>query len=136
MNFWSSIKYSFAGLLMLVITSSVYSQEVEHNYTVGSQVTDCDSLQISDLSVEDAIESIISATYRFQQSFRLTRRQGFKGGEYFSCDGEVGYLILNYNDEQLLFIDVKKSTWESLIHSPDPEGYFLDNKKELIQFER
>ncbi len=122
------------GLLLIISVSGSFSQEVEHNYKIGPQVTTCDSMVISDSSPETAIETIKSSKFRFQQSFKLTRRQGFKGGEYYSCDGESGFMVIKYNDERLLFTDVNKSIWDKLISSSDPEGLYLEERSSLQQF--
>jgi hypothetical protein len=120
---------------MLFLTiSPVFGQEVEHNYQVGPQITTCDSLDIDHLTEMEAIKQIRSLKFRFQQSFKLTRRQGFKGGEYYSCDNNLGYLVLNLNESEKLYIEVKKEFWEILIKSSDPEGYYLKNKNTLKLF--
>ena len=122
------------GLVVIIIVNISFGQDVEHNYKVGPQITTCDSLDVSDSSLEKTIQTIKSSKFRFQQSFKLTRRQGFKGGEYYSCDGESGFLVIKYNDEMLLFINVKKSIWDKLISSSDPEGYFLKERSSLQQY--
>jgi predicted AlkP superfamily phosphohydrolase/phosphomutase len=115
-------------ILMVTLLSKSYSQEVEHNYKVGPQATTCDSLSLERLSETEAIEQIRLTKFRFQQSFRLTRRMGFKGGEFYSCDNINGYLLLKYNDEEQLYVNVKKEYWENLKISSDPEGFYLDSK--------
>ncbi len=130
------IKFVIIHCILVLIISPAFGQEVEHNYRVGPQVTTCDSLVLDHLSESEAIEQIRSSKFRFQQSFKLTRKQGFKGGEYFSCDNNVGYLILKNNDSEKLYVEVQKEFWEFLITSSDPEGYFLNNKNKLKLFHR
>lgn len=118
-------------LLMLGSISICAAQEVEHNYQVGPQYTSCDSLKIQKLSTEQAIEQIRGTKFRVQQSFKLTRREGFKGGEFYSCDGNTGFLIIKFNESELLYTDVEKEIWKNLKTSQDPEGYFLKEKERL-----
>lgn len=110
-------------------------QEIEHNYKVEPQFTSCDSLVIQDLSLEQAINLIRDTNFRIRQSFKLTRQQGFKGGEYFSCDGKIGFLIIKYPETEFLFQDVKKEIWQALRTSRDPEGYFLEKRESLLNVE-
>lgn len=118
-------------LFVLVSSGHCWAQEVEHNYTVGPQSTTCDSLRLQGSSASEMIDEIKASKFRFDQAFRLTRRQGFKAGAFYSCDNETGYLIIEYNDETLLYHNVDKQSWNNMIKSSDPEGYFLDIRKQL-----
>ena len=73
----------------------------------------------------NALIRLRMTTFHFDQSFRLTRKQGLKQGEYYSCDGKMGYLIVRFDDATLLFQEVSMAFWETLITSSDPEGYFF-----------
>ena len=116
-----------------VLLSSVRAagQEVGHNYLVGPQFTDCDSLKMDGLTPEQAIEKIRRAKYRFDQKFRLTRKQGLQKGEFYSCDNQTGYLVITLDGRESLYFHVNKDFWDSLVTSADPEGYILKNKGSL-----
>ena len=118
-------------LFLMLVIANCDAQDVEHNYKVGPQSTSCDSLILEALNPERAIEKIRDAKFRFQQSFKLTRRQGFKEGEFYSCDGEIGFLIIKYNESEFLYVEVKNEIWDKLKTSQDPEGYFLEIKDDL-----
>ena len=109
------------------------AQEVEHNYLVGPQSTSCDSLSLDNLSIDEGIQRIRGVTFRFDQRFQLTRKQGLQSGEYFSCDNKVGYMVINYDGIEHLYESVDKELWRELISSSDPEGFYLNNKKLLIE---
>ena len=119
------------NLLMLFIKIQTYGQEVEHNYKVGPQQTDCDSLRLDAIDQETSIELIKAAKFRYQQSFKLTRREGFKGGEYFSCDNQQGYLMIKYHDRIFWYKSVPLDFWKEMISSSDPEGYYLKGRQKL-----
>ena len=108
------------------------AQEVEHNYTVGPQITNCDSLDVVGFSISESIAMIRNSTYRFDQSFRLTRKQGLQLGEYYSCDNKEGLLIIKYDGKESLYYKVDKHIWDELISSSDPEGYYLKIKQQLL----
>jgi len=119
------VLFSFA----LVFNS--LAQEVEHNYELGPQQTNCDSLKLEASDLEQAIEMIKSAKFRYQQSFKLTRRAGFKGGDFYSCDNHSGYLMIRYHDSAFWYKQVTLEFWKIMISSSDPEGYYLENKQKL-----
>jgi len=106
-----------------------FAQEVEHNYLVGPQVTNCDSLDITGLSLHESIEKIRASKFRFDQSFKLTRKQGLQSGEYYSCDNERGYLVITFDGIESLYVNIEKDTWNDLISSSDPEGLYFKMKK-------
>ena len=106
----------------------IKAQEVEHNYLVGPGVTTCDSLKIDDLPVDSSINTIRSAKFRFNQEFKMTRRQGLQMGEFYSCDNKLGFLIIKYDNKYMLFKEIQKQVWNNFISSGDPEGFFLKSK--------
>ena len=120
----------------IIFSSWIYcgskAQEVEHNYLVGPQSTNCDSLDIIGFSLSESIALIRASTYRFDQSFRLTRKQGLQLGEYYSCDNKEGFLIIKYDGKESLYYKVDKHIWDELISSSDPEGYYLKIKQQLL----
>jgi len=123
-------------IAQMTLITNLYSQEVEHNYKVGPQQTTCDSITLDSYHLEEAIEKLRSTKFRFQQNFKLTRKQGFKGGEYYSCDNKTGFLIIKQDDLQILYENVKRKVWDELISSSDPEGYYLKKRDKLFPFER
>lgn len=125
------MKFFYILILLSLVTSHVFAQEVEHNYQVGPQSTNCDSLDITGLSQSGSIELIRASKFRFNQSFRLSRKQGLQLGGYFSCDNKEGFLIIKYDGKESLYQNVAKQVWEEFISSSDPEGYYLNIKKQL-----
>ena len=130
-----------AGIILVLIcsiqllwTSDTSAQEVEHNYSVGPNEVTCDSIEVDFERPENAIKTIRATKFRFQQSFRLTRRQGFKGGEFYACDGITGYLIIRIDNEEMLYDNINKTVWEELTSSSDPEGYYLKKRSEFSHY--
>jgi hypothetical protein len=94
-------------------------QEVEHNYLVGPQSTNCDSLNLPLISFKEAVKMIENSSFRFQQQFKISRTYGVMNAKYYSCDGEKGFLIMKVDKVNYLYLDVPKTTWDLLIKSPD-----------------
>ena len=130
--FISTVRVLFVAMVaVLLLSIEAAGQEVEHNYLVGPQFTDCDSLKMDGLTAEQAIEKIRKTKYRFDQKFRLTRKQGLQKGEFYSCDNQTGYLVITFDGQELLYFHVNKDFWNNLITSTDPEGYILKTKDSL-----
>ncbi len=120
-------------LIIIFFSQLGFAQEVEHNYPVGPQATNCDSLDIGGLSVEESIGLVRKGIYRFDQSFKLTRKQGLQKGEFYSCNNQTGYLVITFNGKEHLFENVEKSTWNDLISSSYPESYYLELKSRITE---
>lgn len=111
------------------------AQEIEHNFPVGPQTTNCDSLDVNGLSLPESITLIRASKYRFDQSFRLTRKQGLQLCEFYSCDNKQGFLIINYDGIKFLYQKVDKLIWNELFSSSDPERYYLNIRQQLLKYE-
>lgn len=125
----------FWFLICLMETSA---QEVEHNYPVGPQNTDCDSIQLSGLSMDEIIRTIENTSYRFDQGFKISRITGVRAGHFYSCNGTSGFLVLTIGKEKKVFVEVLITTWDELIGSSDPDGFYEEKIKnkcsELTEF--
>ena len=110
-------------LIIMCVVGPLYAQ-VEHNYKVDPQSTNCDSLKITTLLVSEAISIIEQSTFRFQQQFKISRTYGVMNARYFSCHGKFGYLIIMVDKRDYIYIDVPKPKWTSLISSADINGFY------------
>jgi hypothetical protein len=75
------------------------------------------------------IQIIEESSFRFDQQFKISRLSGIRGGNYYSCDGNSGFLIVEVDKEKELYVDVPKSTWDEFIRSSDLDGFYQNNIK-------
>ena len=108
-------------IFLIGAPSGIFAQEVEHNYPVGPSKTGCDSLLLDGFSFEEALENIESTTFRFHQKFRNSRLSGVQAGQFYSCDGKSGFLLLTVDKRKIIHLDVPKTIWDNLIQSTDPD---------------
>jgi hypothetical protein len=116
-------------LLTGCLMQQALAQEVEHNYPVGPQNTNCDSLKLAELPFQEVISTLENTSFRFDQGFRISRISGVRAAHYYSCNGIVGYLILTIGQEKKVFIDVPKSLWNEFITTSDLDGFYEKNIK-------
>lgn len=123
------------GLLLLTsfLIQQVMAQEVEHNYPVGPQNTNCDSLNLAEMPLEEVISTLENTSFRFDQGFRISRISGVRAAHYYSCNGIDGYLILTTGQEIKVFIDVPKSLWNEFIAASDLDGFYEKNIKSAFR---
>lgn len=124
----NNIKFKIAYLLLKALLCILFNPsakaQVEHNYLVGPQSTDCDSMDISNTSLKDAIQMIEKATFRFQQQFSISRTHGVMKAKYYSCDGLYGYLIMQVDKSDVVYLKVPKTIWDELIISQDINAFY------------
>lgn len=108
---------------ILCIKSQVFAQ-VEHNYEVGPQSANCDTLDISSYPLKEAISVIDLTTFRYQQQFKISRTYGVMSARFYSCDGNSGYLVIKVDKNDFIYLEVPESKWKGLISSADINGYF------------
>lgn len=108
---------------MLCINVPVFSQ-VEHNYKVGPQSANCDTLDIASYPLEEARSAIELATFRYQQQFKISRTYGVMSARFYSCDGNSGYLVMKVDKKDLIYMEVPETKWKGLISSADINGFY------------
>ena len=120
-------------LLFLLGNINLAKSQVEHNFLIGPQKTDCDSLPPTYITSDQALEMIQAAQFRFTEDFEIRRNTGFRGANFYSCDNEQGFLIVKVDDQSIIFPDVPKKIWDEFIGSNNMEGYYYKIKKDYSQ---
>lgn len=109
--------------LLLIVNCEAFSQ-VEHNFKMEPEKTDCHELELTG-DLDKDLELIKSSTFRLKEAMKVSRYHIPNSVEYYSCDGVKGYIIAVENDStSKLFKDVNKSVWDSLTNSKDPILYY------------
>ncbi len=124
--------FLLAGVLIMYVGVPLYAQ-VEHNYKVDPQSTNCDSLKLTTLPITEAVSIIEHTTFRFQQQFKISRTYGVMNARYFSCDGKLGYLIIKVDKEDYIYIDVPEPKWKLLISSADINAFYNEEIKGIYE---
>ncbi len=112
----------FIVVIIIRLTVQAYSQDNKYNYPVTPEKTNCDSIMISGIDTVRVITLINNSAFRFEQSFRLTRKNGLQKASYYSCDGLTGFLVFKYKNKDYYRDGINIHDWENLKKSPDPEG--------------
>ncbi len=110
-------------LTMLCINVPVFSQ-VEHNYEVGPQSANCDTLDITSYTLGEAISAIDHTTFRYQQQFKISRTYGIMSARFYSCDGNSGYLVIKVDKKDVIYLEVPETKWKGMISSVDINGFY------------
>ena len=111
----------FITAYLISIAVSALAQ-VEHNFDMSPEKTDCHKLSITTEMTDEAIRTQIeNASYRYKERLAISRYKVPHEITFYSCDGNIGWAIaLLDNNQFTLFADLPKSVWDALINSEDP----------------
>ncbi|UYW01508.1 KTSC domain-containing protein [Flavobacterium agricola] len=91
----------------------------------------CESLQSKYESQPEAVKEIRTADFALKDVLTTANSSSIKRIEYYSCDGNQGYLIVyNLSGDVKLHRDVPVSIWEGLKSSEFMRNYYNDNIKD------
>ena len=118
-------------LLFFTLTCSIqnFAQEVEHNFEMEPQKTNCAEIQLEHLSEEEKIVVVEQAVFRYTQDFKLNRMEGFQAAWYYSCDTQTGFVITKVDKQKNLYLNIPKELWERFVTSGDFMTFILNNFK-------
>lgn len=115
-----------AIVILLLFFSMSAAAQVRHNFPMGPQKTNCDTLVIRDNDFEASLQKIEGATWRYTQSMHLNRPFGFRSADFYSCDGQTGYLVIRVDEEKYIYMKVPVSVWEEFSKTSDPENFIKE----------
>lgn len=126
------------NLLLLIVCWPLWTlAQVEHNFEMEPLKTDCHELPSHFESPEKAVEILESATFRLQESIKISRYRSPRAARFYSCDGNTGFLIVEETGEdQVVYVAVSQDIWSRFVNSNDPITYYeseIKNKYETIQ---
>lgn len=117
------MKYLLTITFLLFVSSLV--AQVEHNFEMKPENTDCHLLTPEDKTVTELIQQIRKGSFRFNQKIRISRYRVPHQLEYFSCDGEKGFILaLMDNNQELVFSNIPKAEWDALLDAKDILAYY------------
>ena len=95
----------------------------------------CESLQEKYASQPEALKAIRAADFQVKDMHTTANSSSIKRIEYYSCDGEKGYLVVyNLSGDILLHRDVPINIWEGLKTAEFMRNFYNDNVKEEFPY--
>ena len=92
-------------------------------FTEPEKTKSCHELESSLGSQYEAIETIESSEFNFEQSFHTMYVMGVQKASYYSC-GNEGYLIVENSRRTELFKNVPQHVWLDFMHAPSVNAYY------------
>ncbi len=114
------------GSTLFINTSIQPSTAPQNSNSFTSQSFDCANLDAHS-SHNDVLNAFESDDFKIKDQFEIDYNW-MKSAAYFSCDGNVGYLMLKTKDfseaEEFIFRDVPQAMWNGFKNNRNPYTYF------------
>jgi hypothetical protein len=85
-------------------------------------------------SYEEAKEAIHQANFRISEKVNTDGSSWIRGAQYYSCDGHIGFFILETDKKDYLFKDLPVDMWNEFKNAPSFGKYYHENIKGRFQF--
>jgi hypothetical protein len=76
-----------------------------------------------------AIRTLSETEFTFEQSLETLQVFGVKKAIFYSCDGNLGYLMVNTSRRNYLYENVPRELWENFKNANSIDGFFNKNLK-------
>ena len=121
------------GLVSLAVFGFVATYaanaQVDQNLKIEASNSNCDGLPEYYQDPEQAYRKITDSRFRLEESMVTSRIQGYRKVFFKSCDRESGFLLIQVDDDWLIFRRFPIELWEAYKESRDLEGFHLEKIK-------
>ena len=103
---------------------------------VNATGTNCAQLSEAWKSKKKAVESIESTAFNVSDTAVPNYKSWLVSAHFYSCDGEIGYLIIKGNKKTFLHQNVPMAVWQSLKNAKSMGGYYNFYIRNRYQLEK
>jgi len=95
-------------------------------FTIASCTSqDCNDLPSQFSSYSQAVNDVKSSNFTIEEKVKTTKSSWIKTISYYSCDSEIGFLLVEIKSEEYIYQNVPLSVWESF-KKADSYGRFYN----------
>lgn len=102
--------YHFSDNLLFGSEIIITHTQIENNQKARSK--DCNKLPEFFTSYQEATRLVKQAKFKYKDVANTNRSSWIWGARYYSCDGLVGYLIIQTNRGEYIHSDLPISIWK------------------------
>jgi hypothetical protein len=93
-------------------------------YSFADNGSEC---QIEAQGYEKTYEYLQNHVFSFQQYFETLSVRGVQKAEFFSCNGEEGYLLIQTHERSYIYKNVPRDVWEEFKFTNSIESYYVQH---------
>lgn len=95
----------------------------------GSCSSNEQCIPIKSSSYLEAISEVQGMKFSFTDELPIGKSSWINGADYYSCDGNKGYLILKTNNQEYIHEGVPKDVWIEFKNAESSGSYYDENIK-------
>ena len=100
----------------------------------GCKGTPCSEIPPNFSTYADAITAIESSSFQISESVNTSKSSFINDADFYSCNGQDGYLILQFKDQDYIFQGVPVEVWEGFKDAASFGTYYDDHIRGRYQY--
>ena len=89
-----------------------------------SQKASCDQVSKQFETYDKAVEKIKSTYFKIEESLNTSKSSWIKNASYYSCDGQIGYFILETSEKEYLYANLPYQVWTEFKSAQSFGGFY------------
>ena len=95
----------------------------------------CDKIGTTFSSYEQAIKQVKQSSFTYTDDISASGSSWITGAAYYSCDGKVGFLLLNTSDREYIHKSIPASLWTEFKNAPSFGKFYNSQIKGRYQMD-
>ena len=96
---------------------------------ISCQSNDCEQLPSSFQSHEEGVSKVLDSSFTLEDELDTSKSSWIRGAQYFSCDSNIGFLVINTDSSIYIHQAVPLSIWEGFKDASSFGSYYNRNLK-------
>jgi len=92
-----------------------------------SQKGSCEQLSKQFETYDKAVEKIKLTVFKIEESVNTSKSSWIKNASYYSCDGQIGYFILETSKKEYLHADLPYQVWTEFKSAESFGSFYNEN---------
>ena len=103
-------------------------------YFSACNTTNCSKLDFCNLSADEMVFEIEEIDFEYHDTADTSESSWIREAKYYSCDGELGYFMLETDDKVYLHKDVPLRLWLGFKRSNSYGRFYNDQLKRKYEY--
>ncbi|MGB3180971.1 MAG: hypothetical protein WBB45_06255 [Cyclobacteriaceae bacterium] len=121
--------FTFLTIAVTIVSAPAFAMVPGTDTVNVEKDTICNNIPRDLGNRTQAISTLSDTEFIFEQSLETLQVFGVKKATFYSCDGNLGYLVVNTSRRNYLYENVPRALWENFKVAYSIDGFFVKNLK-------
>ena len=112
-------------------TLSAQDYDDPQNMPVDPQNTNCAQHILEFETAAKTLELMKQTKWHLEQEIKTTRTSGLMNAFFGSCDFKTGVLMVEFDQQKHIYLNIPVAMWEQLKATDDIDGFYYKHIKKL-----